>query len=57
MDEVFKRILDKLAGADFWIALGFLAAGYICWRWDRHDDHRQEKGAAQADWIKKAFWR
>jgi hypothetical protein len=33
MDEIFKRILDKLAGADLWIALGFLAAGYVCWRW------------------------
>ncbi len=33
MDEIFKRILDKLAGADFWIALVFLAAGYVCWRW------------------------
>ena len=33
MDEVFKRILDKLTGANFWIVLGFLAAGYLCWRW------------------------
>jgi tetratricopeptide (TPR) repeat protein len=33
MDEIFKRILDTLKGADFWIALGFLAAGYVCWRW------------------------
>ena len=33
MDEIFKRILDKLAGADLWIALGFLAAGYVCWLW------------------------
>src|SRR6266480_346688 len=33
MDEIFKRILDKLADADFWIALGFLAAGYVWWRW------------------------
>jgi len=33
MDEIFKRILDTLKGADFWIALAFLAAGYVCWRW------------------------
>jgi tetratricopeptide (TPR) repeat protein len=32
MDEIFKRILDKLKGVDFWIAVGFLAAGFICWR-------------------------
>src|SRR4030095_15558204 len=32
-DEIFKRILDKLKGADFWIALGFLAVGIVCWRW------------------------
>jgi len=32
MDEIFKRILDKLKGGNFWIALGFLAAGYVCWR-------------------------
>jgi tetratricopeptide (TPR) repeat protein len=30
-EEIFKRVLDKLTGADFWIALGFLAAGVICW--------------------------
>jgi tetratricopeptide (TPR) repeat protein len=33
MDEIFKRILDNLAGADLWIALGFLAAGFVCWIW------------------------
>src|SRR5438132_8205173 len=33
MDEIFKRILDKLPVSDFWIALGFLAAGYVCWWW------------------------
>ena len=33
MEEIFKRILDALKGWDFWIALGFLAAGYVCWRW------------------------
>src|SRR6187549_3283573 len=33
MEEIIKRILDKLRGADFWIvALGFLAA-YVFWRW------------------------
>jgi len=32
-EEIFKRILDKLKGADFWIALGFLAVGIVCWRW------------------------
>jgi len=32
MDEIFKRILDKLTGADFWIALGFLALGFTLWR-------------------------
>ena len=32
MEEIFKRVLDTLKGADFWIALGFLAAGFICWR-------------------------
>jgi hypothetical protein len=31
MEEIFKRILDKLTGADFWIALGLLAAGVVCW--------------------------
>jgi hypothetical protein len=30
-EEIFKRILDKLAGADFWIALVFLAAGVVGW--------------------------
>src|SRR5437879_1724843 len=30
-EEIIKRILDKLTGADFWIALGFLATGVICW--------------------------
>jgi tetratricopeptide (TPR) repeat protein len=33
MDEIFRRILDKLTGADFWIAMIFLAAGYLSWRW------------------------
>jgi hypothetical protein len=34
MNEVFKRILDKLGGGgDFWIVLGSLAAGCICWWW------------------------
>ena len=33
MDEIFKRILDTLKGADFWIALVFLAVGIICWLW------------------------
>src|SRR5438093_7225248 len=33
MDEIFKRILDTLKGADLWIALAFFAAGYVCWRW------------------------
>jgi hypothetical protein len=32
MEKIFERILDTLKGADFWIALGFLAVGYICWR-------------------------
>jgi tetratricopeptide (TPR) repeat protein len=31
IEEIFKRILDKLAGADFWIALGFLAAAIVLW--------------------------
>ena len=30
-EEIFKRFLDKLTGADFWIVLGFLVAGVICW--------------------------
>src|SRR5438477_1529122 len=42
--------LDKLPVSDFWIALGFLTAGYVCWWWDRDDNHRQEKDAAQAAW-------
>jgi tetratricopeptide (TPR) repeat protein len=33
MDEVVKHILDTLKGADLWIVLAFLAAGYVCWRW------------------------
>ena len=33
MDDIFKLILDALQGAGFWIALLFLAAGYVCWRW------------------------
>jgi hypothetical protein len=33
MGEIFKRVLNELTGADFWIALGFLAAGYVCWLW------------------------
>jgi tetratricopeptide (TPR) repeat protein len=33
MEEIFKRVLDKLADADLWIALGFLAAGTICCLW------------------------
>src|SRR5438046_10240649 len=33
MDEIFKRILDMLKGADFLIAVGFLTAGYVCWLW------------------------
>jgi tetratricopeptide (TPR) repeat protein len=32
MHEIFNRILDRLKGANFWIALGFLAAGYFFWR-------------------------
>jgi hypothetical protein len=31
MDEIFNRILDKLTGADIWIALGFLALGITLW--------------------------
>jgi tetratricopeptide (TPR) repeat protein len=31
LEEILKRLLDKLPGADFWIALGFLLAGFICW--------------------------
>src|ERR1700722_4889261 len=31
MDDIFKRILDALQGADFWIAVLFLVAGYVCW--------------------------
>jgi tetratricopeptide (TPR) repeat protein len=33
MQEIFKRALDKLADADLWIALGFLAAGTVCRLW------------------------
>src|SRR5271165_5090996 len=33
MDDIFKLILDALQGAGFWIALLFLAGGYVCWRW------------------------
>jgi hypothetical protein len=33
MDDIFKLILDALQGAGFWIALLFLAAGYVCWHW------------------------
>lgn len=32
MDEIFKRILDTLNGADFWIALAFLRGrGLLLW--------------------------
>lgn len=47
MNEIFTRILDALHGADFWIALLFLTAGIICWRWigtgtkERPGFHRQ----------------
>jgi tetratricopeptide (TPR) repeat protein len=33
IEEIFKRVLDKLKGADFWIALCFLVVGIACWRW------------------------
>jgi tetratricopeptide (TPR) repeat protein len=33
LEEILKRILDKLKGADFWIALCFLVVGIACWRW------------------------
>ena len=33
MEDIIKRILDALPGADLWIALPFLAAGFIWWRW------------------------
>jgi tetratricopeptide (TPR) repeat protein len=32
MEEIFKRVLDKLRGADFWIALFFIAAGIVSWK-------------------------
>ena len=33
-EEIVKRVLDAAKeGADFWILLVFLAAGYICWLW------------------------
>jgi tetratricopeptide (TPR) repeat protein len=32
MEEILKRILDKVKGFDFWIALVFLAAGIISWK-------------------------
>jgi tetratricopeptide (TPR) repeat protein len=31
IEELIKRILDKLSGADFWIAAGFLVVGVVCW--------------------------
>ena len=31
MEEIFKRILDKLKGLDFWIALFFLIVGIVSW--------------------------
>jgi hypothetical protein len=33
MEKTFDRILNTLKGADFWIALFFLAAGYVSWHW------------------------
>ena len=33
MQDILKRILEKLTGAEFWIALCFIAAGIICWEW------------------------
>lgn len=33
MEEIVKRILDKLTGIDFWIFVAFLAAAYCCWKW------------------------
>src|SRR6266446_5342471 len=32
MDKLFEHVLDTLKGVDLYIALGFLAAGFICWR-------------------------
>jgi tetratricopeptide (TPR) repeat protein len=32
IEELVKRISDKLDGADFWIAACFVVAGVICWR-------------------------
>lgn len=32
VNEILKRILDVLKGADLWIALSFLVVGFICWR-------------------------
>ena len=31
MEEIFKRVLDKLKGPDFWIALFFLVVGVASW--------------------------
>jgi tetratricopeptide (TPR) repeat protein len=31
MEEILKRILDKVKGLDFWIALFFLVAGIVSW--------------------------
>src|SRR2546425_4050196 len=41
-EEIFKRVLDKLAGPDFWIALGFLAAGVICWLLSGTKTHKKK---------------
>jgi tetratricopeptide (TPR) repeat protein len=32
MEEIFKRVLDKLRGADFWIALFFIGVGIVSWK-------------------------
>ncbi len=32
MEEILKRVLDKLEGFDLWIALLFLAAAIISWK-------------------------
>jgi hypothetical protein len=30
-EEILNRILDRLSGADLWIALGGLTIGVVCW--------------------------
>jgi tetratricopeptide (TPR) repeat protein len=43
MEAIFRHILGELKGANLWIALGFLAAGIVCWRLIGTTKRREQK--------------